>query len=841
MKRVLLAFLLLAAFAVRGQNRFEDRFTRPLAEVLAEVSARFDVPFKIDAPVEGLLLPYADFRIRPYSLDETLAGLLGPFDLAWVNEGGRIRIKPYEYNRRTADDGAKLLASLEALYTDREAFERRAAEIRRGVRERLEIDPLLAQRVATAPILSKIRRYDGYTVQNFAIETLPGLYVCGSVYAPTAKGKHAVIVCPNGHFGDGRYRKDQQQRLATLARMGAVCADYDLFGWGESELQVTSVAHRTSYAQQIQALNGITILDWLLTRPDADAARVGVNGGSGGGAQSVLLSVLDDRYTALCPVVSLSSHFDGGCPCESGMPVTLAAGGTCNAEMAAIFAPKPLCVVSDGKDWTKSVPALEYPYLQRVYALCGAAEQLSNVHLQNEGHDFGPNKRNAVYDFFAAALALDRSKADEAHVTIEPYEALYSFGPQGELLPAGAIRSVNGLAPFFGKERVRAAAADESVMKKAQEIVSKLGLTDARARNAAVTAVYNHRRAVRDWHNTHPYTMIPEKEARTGRKLSKIEREMLADRSIPAAVHDRLVRELGRVLTPEQVEQIYDGYTVGKVAFTMKGYEAIVPDLTATERAALEGYLKQAREEALECKSMKAISQVFEIYKTKCEQYLNDNGRNWRALFKAYVDKRNEEKKAAQADREFVAKSAKIVEALGLADSAKAAAVTKIVEEHRRAVLEWHNAHPYTSAAETDATGRRLNAVEREMLADRSIPASVRRTFVKGLRKHLTAAQIEQIYDGYTVGKVAFTMKGYYAIVPDLTDKEAAVLEGYLKQAREEALECRRMKAVSQVFEIYKTKCEQYLNANGRNWRALFKAYVDKRNAEKKAAEAAAK
>ena len=84
-------------------------------------------------------------------------------------------------------------------------------------------------------------------------------------------------------------------------------------------------------------------------------------------------------------------------------------------------------------------------------------------------------------------------------------------------------------------------------------------------------------------------------------------------------------------------------------------------------------------------------------------------------------------------------------------------------------------------------------------------------------------------------------MKGYHAIVPDLTEKEAAVLEGYLKQAREEALECRRMKAVSQVFEIYKTKCEHYLNANGRDWRALFKAYVDKRNAEKRAAEAAAR
>ncbi|MBQ5619459.1 MAG: DUF3826 domain-containing protein, partial [Alistipes sp.] len=130
--------------------------------------------------------------------------------------------------------------------------------------------------------------------------------------------------------------------------------------------------------------------------------------------------------------------------------------------------------------------------------------------------------------------------------------------------------------------------------------------------------------------------------------------------------------------------------------------------------------------------------------------------------------------------------------------------------------------------------------VEREMMADQQIPASVRKTLLKGLKKQgLTSEQILQLWDGYTIGKVEFTMKGYYAIVPDLTQKEAAALRKYLEQAREEALECRRMKGISQVFEVYKTMCEQYLIAGGRDWKALFKAYVDKRNAEKAAQKAA--
>ena len=59
-------------------------------------------------------------------------------------------------------------------------------------------------------------------------------------------------------------------------------------------------------------MNGLLILDYMLaSRKDIDTSRIGTNGGSGGGTHTVLLSVLDDRFTASAPVVSLASHFDG--------------------------------------------------------------------------------------------------------------------------------------------------------------------------------------------------------------------------------------------------------------------------------------------------------------------------------------------------------------------------------------------------------------------------------------------------------------------------------------------------------------------------------------------------
>lgn len=396
---------------------------------------------KYSVDTAGLVLPYADMRVRPYSIEETLTNVLTPFDFKFkkVNDN-TYRVIKYEYPRRTEEEGRKMTAWLSSLYDSREAWEERRDTLRREFRELLAIDSALARRTGSAPVFSAKRKHDGYTVSNFYLETLPGLYVCGSVYAPSGKGRHPLIVCPNGHFAEGRYNEAQQTRLATLARMGAVCVSYDLYGWGESALQVGAEAHSTPQAQVMQALNGISILDFMIERNDVDPRRVGVNGGSGGGSQSVMLSVIDPRYTALCPVVSLSSYFDGGCPCESGMAVNRAGGGTCNAELAAMFAPLPLRIVSDGKDWTNTVPENEYPYIRRIYGFYGEEDKVSNIHLAEEGHDFGPNKRQAVYDFFIDTFGLDRTKLDETKVTIEPAATLKASAPPAKPSPPTAIR-----------------------------------------------------------------------------------------------------------------------------------------------------------------------------------------------------------------------------------------------------------------------------------------------------------------------------------------------------------------------------------------------------------------
>ena len=434
----LLPFYLFTLLPLNAQT-FETRYERPVSDLMKDVAKRFGVKFKFDGNVDtvGKRLPYADFRVRPYSIEMTLDNICKYYDWNWWKQSGNLyKIKLYEYPRRHEQEGKMMLDWLSSLYNNKEQWEARRDSLRREVRQRLELDKFLDSCVMVKDkkgnlqrpvILSKIRKHDGYTTQNICIELTPGQHLFGTIYASLKKGKHALIVCPDGHW-PYRYRKDEQQRLGTLARMGAVCVDFDLYGWGESEKEVGEAAHHTSRAHVYQAACGYILLDWMLkNRKDIDPERVGVMGGSGGGTHTVLLSLLDERVTASAPVVHLASHFDGGCPCESGKPVQLAAGGTCEAELAAVMAPKPMLIVSDGGDWTSSVPTLEFPYLQRIYGFYDAKDKVRNVHLPNERHDFRENKRNAVYDFFIDVFGLDRSMLDESKIEIEQDEALKSL------------------------------------------------------------------------------------------------------------------------------------------------------------------------------------------------------------------------------------------------------------------------------------------------------------------------------------------------------------------------------------------------------------------------------
>ena len=335
----------------------------------------------------------------------------------------------------TEAEAAKRLTDTAHTYPSLAAWEKRATLLRQGLRDGMEL-PEYPAFAPLEPLRHNLRQLNGYTVENVAFQSLPGIFVTGNLYRPLGvTGKRPAILSTHGHTNtsESRTLEPSQQRCATLARMGAVVFAIDMIGYGDAN----QCSHKLPKALKLQTLNNIRAVDFLLSLPEVDEQRIGVTGESGGGTQTIMLTALDPRITVSVPVVMVSAHFFGGCTCESGMPVhKRPASETSNAEIAALTAPRPLLLISDGKDWTKNTPDVEFPYLQGVYQLFNADNKVANVHLPTEGHDYGPSKRNAAYQFLATHLGLDINRVlkdgqpDESLNTMLDQNMLRVFTPE---------------------------------------------------------------------------------------------------------------------------------------------------------------------------------------------------------------------------------------------------------------------------------------------------------------------------------------------------------------------------------------------------------------------------
>ena len=433
----------------------QEIYRKPLKEVLTDISNKYGIKLRYsESLVNGVDVNYPTWRYRAEA-ERTLTNILLPLDMVFEKSGDNTyQISRFAYYQRPVEEGRMHLEKLLASYPVLQAWETRKAGLRKCFFEQLGLSPM-PQKTPLNPVYTPVRKYDGYTVENVGIETLPGVYLCGSLYRPAkGRGPFPVIICPHGHFSDpdlnqyGRYRPEMQYRCATLARMGAVVFSYEMFAYGESLLQVSVADHKTPFALTMQTLNSIRLLDFLTSLPYVDPKRIGVTGASGGGTQTFLLTALDDRVTVSVPVVMVSSWYFGGCPCESGLPIHSCSDlGTNNAEIAAMASPRPLLVISEDSDWTRNVPEVEFPYLKQVYGLYGQEGNVENYHITGEPHNYGITKRTAMYDFMARHLGLNinavkdkNGNIDESKVTIEKYDALLVFGKDGSRLPATAVK-----------------------------------------------------------------------------------------------------------------------------------------------------------------------------------------------------------------------------------------------------------------------------------------------------------------------------------------------------------------------------------------------------------------
>ena len=369
-----------------------------------------------------------------------------------------LALKDTVYNRQVEPEvGAERLQALLQQYPDLKTWEERKKCLREGLLSAMELNPTPGK-TPLNPLFTGRQSFEHYTVDNVAFECVPGLWVIGNLYKPVGEPASCpAVLLAHGHGKQEplescpRFSESKQFLAASLATLGVVVFAYDMFGFGESAYHAGTMAHRTPLAQTVQTWSSLRAIDFLTSMKDVDPARIGMTGESGGGTQTFLAAAIDERISLSAPVVQVSCFFPGGCVCESGRPVHAQCGVLSNnAEIAALAAPRPQLIVSNGKDWTRTTPEVEYPYLQTIYGYYGKTGLVENAHFADEGHDYGYSKRSAVLRFFAKHWGLNLSlitnaegNIDETGYTRLPAEQLAVF--PDKQLPEGALHHLEDI------------------------------------------------------------------------------------------------------------------------------------------------------------------------------------------------------------------------------------------------------------------------------------------------------------------------------------------------------------------------------------------------------------
>ncbi|TWT91067.1 hypothetical protein Mal64_14660 [Pseudobythopirellula maris] len=345
-----------------------------------------------------------------------------------------------------------------------EAWRERAGEVRRRVQVAAGLWPAPPRREPNAVAHGLVVR-DGYTVEKVYLESFPGHFVTGSLYRPKGfAGPRPGVLSPYGHWGGGRYFdlgeagvKDQiergaeedpvggrypiQARCVQLARMGCVVFNYDMVGYADSQQLTHRQIHAATeesiaaaigeggwgfYSTQaesrlqgplgLQTFNSRCALDWLAGLPEVDSERLAITGGSSGGTQTLMASAVDQRLDVAFPVVMVSTAMQGGCGCENACCLRV---GTGNAEIAALFAPKPLGMAS-ANDWTVETISRGYPEIRHVYDLLGASANTRLRSATEFRHNYNLSSRRAMYAWMNEHLDLGAERPTEER----PYRPL---------------------------------------------------------------------------------------------------------------------------------------------------------------------------------------------------------------------------------------------------------------------------------------------------------------------------------------------------------------------------------------------------------------------------------
>ncbi len=267
-------------------------------------------------------------------------------------------------------------------------------------------------------IVGKEQR-DGYRIEKLIYESRPNHHVTATLYLPDGKGPFPGCLMPIGHSNNGKAAEYIQRGSILLVKNGIAVLTYDPIGQGERKqlldgLNKVAIPNSTNEHTLVHVgamlvgqgtatyriWDGIRSLDYLASRPEIDATRLGCTGCSGGGTLTSYLMALDDRIACAAPscyITTLERLFATIGPQDGEQNITgQVALGIDHVDFITMRAPRPTLLATATQDFFDIQGSwISFREASQIYGILGHSERVNLVEY-NTKHGYPRPQREAV-------------------------------------------------------------------------------------------------------------------------------------------------------------------------------------------------------------------------------------------------------------------------------------------------------------------------------------------------------------------------------------------------------------------------------------------------------------
>lgn len=306
---------------------------------------------------------------------------------------------------------------------------------------------------------------DGYRIEKVIFESQPNHHVTANLYLPDATSPVPGVVVSSGHSRTGKTADYNQRFGIMMAKQGMAALCFDPIGQGERSqilqddgqprFSSTTTEHFLIGVGSIlvgrntaryRVWDAIRSIDYLASRPEVDAEKIGFTGCSGGGTVTSFVMALDDRVACAAPACYLTTFrhlIETIGPQDAEQNIfSQIAFGLDHPDYVLLRAPRPTLISSTTGDYFSIDGAWDnYRQAKRIYTKLGYPERVDLVEVEGK-HGVHPQNLATIAHWMNRWLQ-DR---DEPVAAVE-----LKVRPPAELLctKAGQVLSLPGERTVF--------------------------------------------------------------------------------------------------------------------------------------------------------------------------------------------------------------------------------------------------------------------------------------------------------------------------------------------------------------------------------------------------------